>query len=144
MCLQIAAGIISGIGGAFSALSARNQSKAQAAADERAAVQETMAGSYAAARKTEQIERNLGETRANIGANGLALTGTSAAVVDESAKQGALDVDAIRWNSMTRSDNLRYQAKVETVNARSQGIAAGFNFLTPALQGVARYADSFI
>lgn len=142
MCLPIVAGIVSGIGGAYSSLTQRNAAKAQASADDRAAIQQQQEGNYAAARKGEQVQRTLGEARANISANGLALTGTSAEVVNQSAEQGTMDVAAIRWNAATRSDNLHYQAAVERTNAKSYGVAAGLNFLTPALQGVARYQDS--
>jgi hypothetical protein len=142
MCLQIAAGVIAGIGGLMGNLQAKAAANANAKAQDAAAQQEQQAGAYASARKTEQVQRALGEERANISSNGLGLTGTSAAIVNESAVEGQLDVDAIRWNATTRANNLRYQAAVSRMNAKAEGFAAPISFLTPVIGSVAKYAES--
>jgi hypothetical protein len=141
MCLGIVAGIVSGVGGAISSLSAASGYKAQAAADDKASQQQLAAGAYQSARKKEQVERNLGEQRAATSANGLANTGTSLAMQEESAMEGQMDVDAIRWNAKAQADNLHYKARIDRANASSATLAAPFNFLSPVLGSVAKYGD---
>lgn len=143
MCLPVVAGVISGIGSAMGALQSRAQSKAQEALGKRQAGLETESSSYEARRKQEQLARVSGAQRAGFAANGLALTGSALDVIEDSATEGALDVAAIRWNSGIKSDNLRYGAKVDAMNAKAAGIAAPIGFLAPVISGVAEYQSSF-
>lgn len=143
MCLPVVAGIVSGIGSAMGALQSRAQSKANEALAKRQAQIETQTGAYQVGRLTDQLSTLSGSQRANTAANGLALTGSSADVIEDSALEGALDIQAIRWNSGVRADNLRYQAKIDAMNAKSAAIAAPIGFLAPVISGVAEYGSSF-
>lgn len=143
MCLPIVAGVISGIGSAMGALQTRAQHKANEALNKRQALIETATSSYEVQRKQEELQRLAGSQRANSIANGLSLVGSPADIIEDSATEGALDVAAIRWNSGLKSDNLRYQAKVDSMNARSAGMAAPIAFLAPVISGVAEYRSSF-
>lgn len=143
MCLPIVAGVISGIGSAMGALQTRAQHKANEALNKRQALIETETSSYEAARKQEQLAGLAGSQRASFAANGIALAGSATDVIEDSAREGALDVAAIRWNSGLKADNLRYQAKVDSMNARSAGMAAPVAFLSPVISGIAEYRSSF-
>lgn len=143
MCLPILGGIVSGVGAAMGMMAQKAQANAQAELSTRQANIEREAGSYEGARKTEQVERVLGSARAAAASNGVAVAGTTLDVIDESAKEGALDVAAIRWNSGLRVDNNKYEAKVGKMNARIAGMAAPIAFVSPVIDGVAKYVSSF-
>lgn len=143
MCLPIIGAVITGIGSAFSSLTAAAQAKAQAEMQKRQANIERATGAYAAERKTDEVQRVLGQGRAATAANGLAFDGTAADVLDESATEGAMDVAGIRWNSRLQSDNLMYQARISNMNAKSNLMAAPLNFLSPVIEGAAKYRNSY-
>lgn len=143
MCLPIIGAVISGIGSAMSSLTAAAQAKAQAQMQKRQAQIERESGVYAAARKTDEVNRLLGSGRAATASNGLAFSGSAADVLDESATEGAMDVAGIRWNTRLQSDNLQYQAKISNMNAKANMMAAPFNFLSPIISGAAKYQGSY-
>lgn len=148
MCLPIPAlgiigGIVSGIGGAMQAQQQAANHRAQASLQRRQAALETEAASYKAKRQQGEVDRVLGRQRAQIAGSGLALAGTPADIISESAAEGALDIAAIRWNSNLAADNLRYEAKISDQNARNARSSAPIAFLTPVLGSVARFGESF-
>lgn len=143
MCLPILGAVITGVGSAMSAMTAAAQSKAQAAMDRRQAMIERETGAYEADRKTDQVQRVLGSARAATAANGLNLSGGALDIIDESAQEGALDVAAIRWNSRLASDNLMFKSKISDMNAKSSMIAAPLAFLSPVIEGVAKYRSQY-
>lgn len=143
MCLPIVGAVISGIGSAMSAMTAAAQAKAQAQMQKRQALIERESGAYAAARKTDEVQRLLGSGRAATVANGLAFDGSAGEILDESATEGAMDVAGIRWNTRLQSDNLQYQAKISNMNAKASMMAAPFNFLSPIISGAAKYQGSY-
>ena len=146
MCLPalaIVGGIVSGIGAAMGAEANAASLDAQAKFKERQAQMEKMAGGIKAERTGEQVDRVLGNQRAGFAANGLALDGSAADVIAETATEGQLDIDTIRWNSNLSADNLRYQAKIDKMNAKAERRAAPLAFLAPTLNGIASYSSSF-
>lgn len=143
MCLPIIAGVISGIGAAMQAKNAQASANAQAEFKDRQAQMETMAGGYKAARTAEAVGRTTGAQRAGFAANGLGLTGSAADVVMDTETEGQLDIAAIRWNSNLAADNLKYQAKIDRMNAKAAGKAAPLAFAAPVISGMATYASEF-
>lgn len=143
MCVAIIGGIVSGVGAAMGAMSARASAKGEAAMANRQAGIETATGAYKAERTQDDINRTLGQQRAGFAANGVGLSGSAADTIADSAEEGALDVAAIRWNSKLASDNLRYKAKLANANANQAAIAAPIAFLSPTLNGIATYQSSF-
>jgi hypothetical protein len=143
MCLPIIGAVITGIGSAMSAMTATAQSKAQAEMDRRQAAIERQTGAYAADRKTDEVQRALGGSRAATIANGLSLSGGAFDYVDESAQEGALDVAAIRWNSSLAADNHMFRSAINEMNARSSAMAAPLAFLSPVIEGFAKYKGSY-
>jgi|GEM_PF-3584175 len=143
MCLPVIGAIVSGIGAAVGVAGQAASHRANAEMQRRQAVLENETGAYEGARQTDVVKRVLGQGRASVAANGLAISGSAADVLDESAQEGALDVAAIRWNSGLRADNARYRARVEDMNAGIASAAMPFAFLAPVISGVARYQSSF-
>ncbi len=143
MCLPIIGGIISGIGAAVGAAGQAAGHKADAAMQRRQMRIEHETGAYEGARTSDGVKRVLGQARSSAAANGLAIGGSVADVIDESAQEGALDVAAIRWNSGIRVDNANYRARVSDMNAKIAGAAVPVAFLSPVISGVARYTSNF-
>ncbi len=151
MCLPVIApllgGIVSGVGAAMGNKANAASLDAQAAFKKRQAVIENETAGYKSARVQDDIDRTLGAQRAGFAANGLALTGSAGDVVAETAEEGALDKAAILWNSKLEQDNLKYQAKVDKMNAKTERSAAIISFLSPVISGgaeaFASYKSSF-
>lgn len=134
--LPIIGGVLAGVGGAMKAKAEQASLNAQGAFNDRQAKIERMAGAYKAERTQDQVDRTLGAQRAGFAANGVALSGSPADVIVDSATEGALDVAAIRWNSGLAADNYRYKAKIDRMNASAAGRAAPLAFITPIIGGV--------
>lgn len=143
MCLPIIAGVVSGVGAAMGASAQAASAKGQEAMDKRQAAIEVGAGAYKADRTQDDINRTLGQERAGFAANGVGLSGSAADTISDSTEEGALDVAAIRWNSKLSGENLMYKAKLDNMNAKQAQIAAPIAFLSPVIEGVAKYSSSF-
>jgi hypothetical protein len=147
MCLGAVVGllgaVVSGIGAAAQMKAQAANHQMQAQMQERQAEIERAAGDYEAARTQDTVKRTLGSQRAGFLANGLSLQGSADDVIDDTAREGALDIAAVQWNSKLKVDNQKYAAKVSRANADSAKSAVGIAFLSPVLGGVARFAGSF-
>lgn len=143
MCLPVIGGVISGVGAAMGAMSAKAQAQGQAAMDRRQANIEATTAGYKADRTQDDINRTTGQQRAGFAANGVGLSGSAADTIADSAEEGALDVAAIRWNSKLTQDNLRYKAKLNDMNAKQAGMSAPIAFLSPVISGIGTYSNSF-
>ena len=143
MCLPIIGGVISGIGAAMGAMSAKAQAQGQAAMDRRQAGIEAQTSAYKADRTQDDINRTTGQQRAGFAANGVGLSGSAADTIADTTEEGALDVAAIRWNSKLTQDNLKYKAKLNDMNAKQAGMAAPIAFLSPVISGIGTYSSSF-
>lgn len=146
MCLALAGvlgGVVSGIGAAMGANAQAAGLDAQAAFKKRQAKMEIEAGGAEARRIQGQVDRVGGAQRAGFAANGIALSGSAEDVLLDSAEEGALDVATVRWNSNLRADNLKYEAKIDKMNAKTARRSAPLAFLAPTLSGLASYGSEF-
>lgn len=146
MCMPVLGligSVVSGIGAKASADQEAANYRSQAAAQRRQAGIITTTGAYQAQRKQEEIDRNLGSTRAAYGASGIALSGSAADVLDESATEGALDVAAIRWNAGMEADTQRHNARVSEASAKAAKRAGTIGLITPIISGVAKFGSEF-
>lgn len=141
--IGIAGSVASGVGAAAQSLNNAASMEAQAAGVERDADAAKKASAYEAARTRETVERTLGNQRAGFAANGVALSGSALEVMQDTAIEGDLDVEAIKWNSTVKTDGMKYEAKQLRANAAGARASAPLAFLTPVLGGVGRYGGSF-
>ena len=151
MCTPVAAIAAVGVAGAVvqgaAAASARNTEASNY--DSRANLQdrqsdiEKKTGEYQAQRLEERVSRIIGDQRATYASNGIALSGSAADVVEESALEGALDAEAIRWNSDLAASNYQLEAKVSRNNAAATRGSAGSAFLAPVINSFARFGSAF-
>ena len=105
-----------------------------------AAEQESSA--YEVARTREELARRLGASRAGFAANGLALSGSAAEVLNETAIEGDLDIAAIRWNSKSKQDSLAYERDTLRYSAGQERKGKTLAFLTPVISGAARFGTA--
>lgn len=139
----LAGSVASGIGAAGQAKAAQASHEAQAKLQERQAAINVETGEYEAARVQDTVRRVTGAQRAGFAAGGIALQGSAADVIADTAQEGALDVAAIKWNSELKADNLKYESRISKMNADSAGRSVGLAFLAPVLGGVAKFSGAF-
>jgi len=150
MCNPIALGIMGLGGGILQGIGAAEQRKSNAAGLEATARgidrdigAEKEATAYTIARTREGVARTQGQARAGYAANGLALSGSAAEVLRETALEGELDVASIQWSSSEKIKSMQYARDVNKYNAKQERKAAPLAFLAPVIGGAARFGGSF-
>lgn len=150
MCTPIALGVAGIAGGVLQGFSGYSQQKTaaanygmQAAGLTRDIAAEREASAYEIARTRETVSRTLGNARAGYAANGLALDGSAAEVLRDTATEGELDIASIRWNSDVKIGNLEYQRTVANANKKAANQAAPLAFLSPVIGGFAKFGNQF-
>lgn len=150
MCLAIvgalvglAGSVVSGAAAASAAQQEAENNRAVAKQQERQAEINVQTGVYEAARTEDTVRRTTGAQRAGFAANGIALEGSAYDVIDDTAREGALDVAAIKWNSDLKADNNKYEAKISRIKGNAAERSAGAAFLAPVLGGAARFIGAF-
>lgn len=139
----IAGGVAEGFSGYAQKKTEQTNYQMQAAGLARDIAAEKESSAYETARTREGIARIQGSARAGFAANGLALDGSAAEVLQDTETEGNLDIAAIKWNSDVKIGNLDYARKGAMVNAKAAGDAAPLAFITPILGSVAKFGGSF-
>lgn len=147
MCTPVALGVAAIGGGVLSGIGAWNQHNTnatnytmQANGLQRDINAEKEASAYEVAATRTAVQKTLGSARAGYAANGLALSGSAAQVLDDSAIEGDLDVAAIRWNSDVKVGNLKYEQKVARSNAKAERAAGPLAFFGNTFSAVGSLA----
>lgn len=135
--------ILQGFGAAQQRMTNAQTHDLNAAGIDRDIGAEEEATAYTVARTREGIARTQGAARAGFAANGLALSGSAADVLRETAIEGDLDVAAIRWSSDEKIKGMRFQRDTLRYNAGQERAAAPIAFASSVLSGVSRFGGSF-
>lgn len=141
--MGIAGSIVQGIGAAGQRETNAQTLELNAKGIDRDIAVEKEQSAFEIARTREDVQRTQGSARAGYSANGLALSGSAAEVLRETAIEGELDIATIRWNSGEKVKGLTYQRDVMLHNARQERAAAPLAFISPVLGGVARFGSNF-
>lgn len=139
----LAGGVMQGVGGFMQRKQAAASNTLNAQGVERDIGAEREATAYSIARTREGIGRTQGSARAGFAANGLALSGSAAEVLRETAIEGDLDLAAIQWSSDEKIKSMKFQAQGYRYNAAQENAAAPISFLTGALSGASRFGSAF-
>lgn len=137
LALGIAGGVVSGIGSFQQKQTDAMNYTMQANGLQRDINAEKEASAFEIASTRREVSKTLGSARAGYAANGLALSGSAAEVIDQSAIQGELDLETIRWNSKVKQDNLSYQQAGARANAKASKAAAPIAFFGSVFSGAA-------
>ncbi len=141
--LGLIGAVVSGIGAASQASQQAANQRANAQMQREQARQTIDAASLDAQRKQKEVNQVLGRQRSGYLSSGVALSGTPSSVIEESAAEGAMDVAMIRYNAGRSAANTRYAARVSDMNAENASKSAPLAFISPVIQGVAKYGQSF-
>jgi len=115
---------ISAAGAVMQGKQAEAMANYQAKVYERQAVQEAQASAYEVARERRRQDMLQAAARAQVGASGVALQGSPTSVLAANAREGQLDIQAIRYGSQLRQNNLRAQAGISRFEGRQARTAS--------------------
>lgn len=141
--LGIGGGVLEGIGAYQTHQTNAKSLELNAKGIDRDIGAERQATAYTIARTREGLARTQGSARAGMGANGLALSGSAAEVLRETAIEGDLDLAAIQWSSEEKIKGMAFQRDTLKWNASQERAAAPISFLTSALSGAAKFGGDF-
>lgn len=150
MCNPMAVGALGLFGGVLQGIGAAQQRETNAqtlelnaAGLKRDIAAEKESSAYEVAATRRNIARTQGSARAGYAANGLALSGSAATVLKQSAIEGDLDVAMIRWNSQNKVNSLDFARRVNIWNAGQERSGEALAFISPVLSGAAKFGGSF-
>lgn len=136
MCVEIIGLIGAAVSGAGALIQGKQQAQMaemQAKAYEQQARADAQASSYGASREQYRQELAASAARAQVGASGVAFSGSPTEVLLASAGQAELDQQAIKYGSQLRQNQLRTQADISRYSGRqamtAEIINAGSNFV---------------
>lgn len=148
MCFAAIPAILSVAGTAVSAAGAIAQGRQQAAlaeaqaqALEQQAKAEQASSSFEAMKEARQSSLAQSSARAAVGASGLGFQGSPTAVLSANAAQSQLDLDAIRWGSTIRQNNLGTQAGISRMQGRAAKQAGMFGAAGAIVSGASQLYD---
>ena len=146
MCM-IALGLIgAGIQAAGMMAQGRNaemMAEYQARAWEQQAQADAQSAAYEMQRERHRQDLLAASARAQAGASGVALQGSPTEVLAANARQGELDIQAIRYGSQLRQNQLRGQAGISRFEGRQARQAAMIGAAGAAISGIgSAYARS--
>lgn len=124
---------LSALGTAASALHQAEGQRAGAALARRQAQLEQSRGDFEVERQRERGARTLAARRAGLLARGLALEGSAADALADTATELSLDEQAIRFGTAVRTGNALHRAKLADANARSATIGGAIGALAPVI-----------
>jgi hypothetical protein len=128
MCAMIALGLastaISAAGMVMQGKQAEAMANYQAKAYEQQAAADQQASAYEASRERHKQELLQANARAQVGASGVALAGSPTEVLVANAREGELDLQAIRYGSQLRQNNLRTQAGISRFSGKQAKTAS--------------------
>lgn len=117
--LAIAGGVVTGAGSLYSGFTASQSYQDQAKVADRQAVMEGQAGRYEQQRVKARNDRVLGDQRQQFISSGIALEGSAQEVIADSAREAALDEEAVLYGAQVRAENKRFESRLARSNAQS-------------------------
>lgn len=150
MCNAMAAGVLGIFGGVLQGMGAVQEHENNAQSYEMAAASTTRdiaaekeSSAFQVAKTRTELAKTQGGIRAGYAANGLALSGSAADVIRDSAAEGELDIKTIEYNSGVKVGGLEYQKAGYLKNAATERGSEGLAFISPIISGAARFGGSF-
>jgi len=113
----------------------------QAKAYEQQAQAESQASAFEAQRERRKQELLQANARAQIGASGVAAVGSPTEVLAANAREGQLDIAAIRYGSQLRQNALRTQADISRFSGKQAKQASYINAASGFVSGISNLYD---
>lgn len=136
--MMIGSTALGALGSVMEGNAANEAAKMQQAAYNQQAQADAQASAFEVSREKYKQELAASSARAQIGASGVALTGSPTDVLVAQAGQGELDLQAIKYGSQMRQNQLITQGKISAYQGKQAKIAgfigAGTKILSGAVQ----------
>ncbi len=133
MALAIAGGVVNAAGSLYGGFQQGAAYEEQARFAERQAMLEGQAGAYERERLRTRNTRALAGMQQQYSSAGIdATSGSAREVIEDSAREAALDEEAVLFGAKLRADNQRFEARLARSNAQSArvgGVLGGFSDL---------------
>lgn len=130
---------------AAGAVAAGNQqaamAEAQAKAYEQQALADQQASNYEASRERRKQELMQASARAQVGASGVGFSGSPTEVLTANAREGQLDIAAIRYGSQLRQNSLGTQADISRYSGKQAKQASYINAGSAVISGLSNLYD---
>lgn len=117
--------VLSVAGSVMEGTAADAAGKMQNKAYEQQSQADAQASAFEIAREKKKQELAAGAARAQVGASGVALIGSPTDVLVDQAGQGQLDIEAIKYGSQLRQNQLNTQGKIAIMQGK-QAKTAGY------------------
>lgn len=145
MCSILALGIagtaISAFGSIAQGVQQQQMANMQAKAYEQQAQADAQASAYEAQQERRRQNLLAANARAQVGASGVALSGSPTEVLTANARQGALDIEAIRYGSQLRQNSLKTQADISRFSGKQAKTAGFINAGSNLVSGLSNLYD---
>jgi hypothetical protein len=140
--LSIAGGVVSAVGSIFGGFQQGAAYDDQARFAARQAVMEGQAGAYERERLKSHNTRALSGMRQQYVSAGIdPNSGSARAVIEDSAREAALDEEAILFGAKVRADNRRFEARLARSTAQSARIGGFLGAAANILGGFTQAGD---
>lgn len=134
--LLIATTGLQALGSIMQGNAAADAGNAQQAAYYRAAENERLSAGYEATRVADKNKRAASAALVQIAGSGVALTGSPTEVLADNAIQSQMDIDAIRFGSSIKQENLRTQGDLAKMQGDQKQMAGYIGAATNVASGL--------
>jgi hypothetical protein len=135
--LMLATTALSAFGSIMQGNQAAAAGEAQQAANYQAAENERLASGYEATRVADRNRRAAAAALTQVAGSGLTLTGSPTEVLADNAIQSQMDIDAIRFGSTIKQNNLRLQGDLAKMQGDQRQQAGFIGAATNVASGLA-------
>lgn len=132
---------ISAAGSIMQGQQAQQMAEMQAKAYEQQAQAEQQASAFEAQRERRKQELLQANARAQVGASGVAFQGSPTEVLTANAREGQLDIAAIRYGSQLRQNALKTQAGISRFSGQQAKSASMLNAASGFVSGISNLYD---
>ncbi|RWN27725.1 MAG: hypothetical protein E5Y04_10180 [Mesorhizobium sp.] len=142
MCTLALIGTALSVGGALvEGQQSKQMADYQAKAYGQQAQAEAQSSAFEQTQERHKQDLLLGQARAQAGASGVGISGSPTEVLAANARQGQLDLDAIRYSSQLRQNNLNSQAALSRFSGKQAATASIFNAGSALVGGLSKIYD---
>ena len=136
--LMLATTALSAVGSIMQGNQAKAAGEAQQASYQQAADNERLASGYEATRVADKNARASSAALTQVATSGVGLTGSPTEVLADNAVQSQMDIDAIRFGSKIKQNNLMTQGDLALMQGQQKQQAGYIGAATNAVSGISQ------
>lgn len=139
--LVVGGATLSAVGSIAQGEGAAEMGRLQDQAYQQQADNEATASAFETMREKRKQELAAASARAQVGASGVAVSGSPSEVMIAQASEDQLDLDAIKYGSTLRQGQLRTQGKIARFSGKQQQVAGYIGAASNFVSGVSQLYD---